>query len=181
MGGVTQATTTSTFTASNPMATTAETLAATLISKAVTPSSLAGKLGTQTAHGVLVAEGTNSALTTLAVGTNGQVLIGSGGADPVFGTITSTGFSSTNSIQFSTGAGTLSMKANPVFGNVIVVDAANGNDGTGAINGPPFLTVNAAITAAAGGNVAIWIMPGTYTLTSGITVPANVAVVGINA
>ena len=46
---------------------------------------------TLTAHGVLVGEGT-SAITQLAVGTTGQVLIGSTGADPAFGSMgTNTG------------------------------------------------------------------------------------------
>ncbi|WP_156443213.1 hypothetical protein [Burkholderia sp. RF4-BP95] len=40
---------------------------------------------TLTAHGVLVGEGT-AAINQLAVGTTGQVLVGSTGADPVFGT-----------------------------------------------------------------------------------------------
>ncbi len=57
------------------------------------------------AHGVLVGEG-SSAVTTLAVGTNGQVLIGAGGADPAFATITSTG----GSIVFSYGTNTLNME-----------------------------------------------------------------------
>jgi hypothetical protein len=41
---------------------------------------------TLTAHGVLVGEGT-SAITALSVGTTGQVLIGSTGADPAFGAL----------------------------------------------------------------------------------------------
>lgn len=57
-----------------------------------------------TAHGVLVGEGT-SAITPLSVGTNGQVLLGSTGADPVFATLTSTD----SSISFTTGAGTLNL------------------------------------------------------------------------
>lgn len=56
-----------------------------------------------TAHGVLVGEGT-SAVTALAVGTNGQVLLGSTGADPAFGTLTtSTG------VKFTTGAASLAV------------------------------------------------------------------------
>lgn len=73
------------------------------------------------AHGVLVGEGT-SAIAQLAVGTNGQVLIGATGADPAFATITS----SDGSIVFTTGAHTLDMVASlttdlaspPPIGNV---------------------------------------------------------------
>lgn len=61
---------------------------------------------TLTAHGVLVGEGT-SAVAALTAGTNGQVLVGSTGADPVFATLTS----SDSSITFTTGAGTLSLQA----------------------------------------------------------------------
>ena len=56
-------------------------------------------------NGVLVGSGT-SAITALAVGTNGQVLLGSTGADPVFGSLTS----SDSSIEFTTGAGSLSIQ-----------------------------------------------------------------------
>lgn len=55
---------------------------------------------TLTDHGVLVGSGT-AAISPLAVGTDGQVLLGSTGADPVFATITST------SLSFTPGAGTL--------------------------------------------------------------------------
>jgi hypothetical protein len=57
---------------------------------------------------------------------------------------------------------------------VITVDSINGDDLNGSVNGLPFLTVNAAmtylntITLPAGG-VTVWILPGTYALTSGIT------------
>lgn len=92
------------------------------------------------------------------------------------------------------GAGALSwtaMPANggltPKLGNVLVVDAVNGNDGTGTVNGPPFATVEAAIayinTNSLTG-VTVWIMPGTYTLaslTTGLTIPATCALRGMNA
>jgi hypothetical protein len=69
------------------------------------PSTLASKLGTQTDHGFIVGSGTTTALTALTVGTNGQVLIGSTGADPVFATITSTG----STLTFTTSAGGLNV------------------------------------------------------------------------
>ena len=60
---------------------------------------------TLTNHGVLVGA-TTTAITQLAVGTNGQVLIGSTGADPAFATLTSTG----GSITFTGGANTLNLE-----------------------------------------------------------------------
>jgi len=53
----------------------------------------------------LVGAGTNTALTALTVGTNGQVLVGSSTADPVFSTLAS----SDSSITYATGAGTLGL------------------------------------------------------------------------
>lgn len=58
---------------------------------------------TYTAHGVLLGEGTSSIVATTA-GSNGQVLLGSTGADPAFGTLTtSTG------VGFTTGAHALAI------------------------------------------------------------------------
>lgn len=69
---------------------------------------------TYTAHGVLLGEGTSSIVAT-ASGTNGQLLIGSTGADPAFSTVTtSTGLS------FTTGAHTLAI--NISTGGFAVVD-----------------------------------------------------------
>ena len=58
---------------------------------------------TTTQHAVLVGSTSNS-ITNLGVGTNGQVLVGSTTADPVFATLTGTG-----GITFTTGAGTLAI------------------------------------------------------------------------
>jgi hypothetical protein len=59
---------------------------------------------TFTAHGILLGEGT-SPVTPAAAMTNGQVLIGSTGADPAPGSITSTG----NTVTISGGAGTINI------------------------------------------------------------------------
>lgn len=59
---------------------------------------------TLTNHGVLVGAGTTG-ITQLAVGTNGQVLIGATTADPAFATLTSTG----GTITYTTGANTLNL------------------------------------------------------------------------
>jgi len=58
---------------------------------------------TYTAHGVLVGEGTSS-IVALAAGTNGEILIGSTGADPVFGHLTPG-----NGVIVTEGAGTVSL------------------------------------------------------------------------
>lgn len=71
------------------------------------------------------------------------------------------------------------------MGNTIVVDQVNGNDATGAVNGFPFQTVNAAMTYLATlvlpvGGVTVWILPGSYTLTAGLTIPATCSLRGLS-
>lgn len=60
---------------------------------------------TYTAHGVLLGESATSIVATSA-GTNGQVLVGSTGADPAFSTITSAG----GTLSFTLGATTLNIE-----------------------------------------------------------------------
>lgn len=72
---------------------------------------------TLTDHGVLVGSGT-AAVTPLAVGTNGQVLVGSTGADPVFATITS----SDGSITVTGGAGSLDLTTGPRVYSITALD-----------------------------------------------------------
>jgi len=69
------------------LATNAEAIAGAVSTKAIVPSSLNAKLGTQTQHGVILGGGSTAALGVTAVGTTGQVLIGSTGADPAFGAL----------------------------------------------------------------------------------------------
>ena len=91
----------------------AEAIAGTVTDEAVAPSTLKAKLGAQTDHGVLIGSGTAAAVTALTVGTNGQVLVGSSAADPVFATITNgTGITTT------LGAGTLALKSTGTTINV---------------------------------------------------------------
>jgi hypothetical protein len=75
--------------------------------------------------------------------------------------------------------------ASPKMGNTIVVDQINGNDATGSVNGLPFQTVNAAMTYLAtlvlpAGGVTVWILPGTYALTAGITVRDTCSLRGLS-
>ena len=75
--------------------------------------------------------------------------------------------------------------ASPRMGNVVVVDQINGDDLTGSLNGLPFKTVNVAVTYVAGitlpaGGVTIWVMPGSYALTSGITMRDTCSLRGVS-
>lgn len=74
---------------------------------------------TLTDHGVLVGSATG-AITALSAATDGQIIIGSSGADPAVGSLTSTG----SSLTITAGAGTLNVDINAP------VSVANG--GTGA-------------------------------------------------
>ena|SRR3989344_207138 len=68
-------------------------------------------LSTITDHGVMVGSGTDP-VTPLTVGTDGQILVGSTGVDPVFATLGSTG----GTIGVTGGAGTLSIDIAKVVG-----------------------------------------------------------------
>lgn len=68
--------------------------------------------------------------------------------------------------------------ANGEMGRVCVVDQVLGSDLTGARSGLPFATITAALAATTTAGDCVWIMPGVYNET--ITIPANVAVRGIN-
>ena len=74
-------------------------------------------LASITDHGVVVGSGTDP-VTPLAVGTSGQLLVGSSGADPVFATPTS----SDSSVTFTLGAGTISAHVNPIQGSFQYAD-----------------------------------------------------------
>ena len=87
-----------------------------------------------TEHGVQVGSAAG-ALTSLAVGTDGQVLLGSSAVDPVFATLSSTG-----TIAFTPGAGTL---------------ALNCRAATDALTGVVELATDAESIAGGAGSVAI--------------------------
>lgn len=117
--------------------------------------------------------------TLAAVGSAGTY--GSSTSVPVLTTDTKgrvTGVVNT-AIAFGSSAALLKM------GNIALVDAVNGNNATASINGLPFLTVEAALTAitAAGSPATMWILPGTYTLasaTTGLTLPNGCTMRGHN-
>lgn len=113
-------------------------------------------LTTITDHGVMVGSGV-AAVTALAVGTDGQVLIGATGADPALATLTS----ADSSVVFATGANTLDL----------TVDVA-------AAGGVETLTGDAggAISPTAAGDIGI--LGGTNISTSGA---ANAITVNLDA
>ena len=69
--------------------------------------------------------------------------------------------------------------AAPRLGKVCSVDSVFGNDATATRQGLPFLTVAAALAASVSGDV-VYILPGAYNLTVGVTVPDGVKVTGLN-
>ncbi len=86
------------------LATNAETIAGADTIRAITAAGLGAKLGTQTISGLPIGQGSGSAISWTAPLTNGQILIGSTGVDPVLNTITAgTGITVTN------GAGTITV------------------------------------------------------------------------
>ena len=110
-----------------------------------------GGLGvsTITAHNLLVGDGA-SPINEIAAGTNGMVLLGSTGADPVFASLTSTG----GTIEFTTGAGTLnveSLGAGGIIWSIITADLDPMVVGNGYIcNKAGLLTLTLPTTVAVG-------------------------------
>jgi hypothetical protein len=102
-----------------------------VLGAALLPASGGTGLTTITDHSVMVGSGTG-AVTPLTVGSNGQVLVGSTGADPVFATITSSG-----TIGITLGAGTLALDA---------VLTSPGAIGSVAPNTGAFTTLSASST-----------------------------------
>jgi len=141
------------------LATDAEAIAGSDTARPIVPSSLAAKLGTQTDHGVLVGSGTAAAVTALTVGTNGQVLLGSTGADPVFATLTSTD----TSVSFTPGAGTLDLSV----GGTIAINDQTGTTYTLVLSDAGKivrLTNGAAITFTVPPNSSVAFSTGTIIL-----------------
>lgn len=103
------------------------------------------------------------------------------GASAATGPTGSTGPMANTGPSGSTGATGPTGSTGPMmgFGRVLRVDDINGNDSTASVNGPPYKTITAAVSAATSGTT-IWVMPGTYTLSAGITLPSGVAIRGMN-
>ena len=70
-----------------------------------------------------------------------------------------------------------------VLGNVVRVDQVNGYNPTASIGGLPYETVEAAIAAVFSAGVpgkTIWVLPGTYTISEGITIPDGCSIRGVS-
>ena len=104
---ITIATATTAQIGATTLATDAETTAGAVSTHAVTPTSLAAKLGTQTANAIAYGGGAANAIDWTAAGTNGQVLLAATAGAPAFATLTSSG----GTITFSPGANTLNLEA----------------------------------------------------------------------
>lgn len=79
------------------------------------------------------------------------------------------------SMVATTTVNSLSFFSTQVLGGVLRVDALFGNDATGKRNSLPFATINAALAAAQSGDL-VWILPGTYA--ESFTIPDGVSVRG---
>lgn len=128
-------------------------------------------LTTITDHGVMVGSGA-AAVTPLAVGTNGQVLLGSTGADPVFATLTS----SNSSITFTPGAGSLSLQAGATVPLSFTTDSGTA---TPALNALAVVGGTAIDTSGAGATLTVAFdvtelpaLPTSITTDSGTVTPA---------
>jgi hypothetical protein len=86
------------------------------------------------------------------------------------------GFASVGSAK---GGSSMALPVGTIRGNVAIVDAVYGNDNTASVGGLAFRTVNAAISAVSSGQT-VYILPGTYTLSSGITIPNGVSIRGMS-
>jgi hypothetical protein len=105
-----------------------------------------------TNHAVQVGGSNNHTLTQLGVGTNGQVLVGSTGADPVFATLTGTG-----GITFTLGAGTLAINstAGGVNWTIITADQTAAINTSYICNKAGLLTLTMPSTAAVGSVIGV--------------------------
>jgi len=107
---------------------------------------------------------------------------GATGIQGVTGIQGATGIQGVTGVQGSTGIiGATGVAGSTRLGNVLRVDAVNGNDSTATIGGTPYLTVQAAITAIGSGTgYTVWILPGTYNLTDGISIPNGNSLRGLS-
>ncbi len=107
------------------LATNAQAIAGADANNAVTSAALAAKLGTQTNHGLPIGAGTASAINWTADPLNGQLLIGSTGADPVLNTLTA-------------GAG-ISIANNP--GSITITNIGGSSLAYTAVNTTPYVVL----------------------------------------
>lgn len=133
---------------------------------------------TLTQHGHIIA-GASNAIASTAVASNGQLLIGSTGADPVLAAITS----SDSSITITLGAGTINLSAAPsilTLGAFGAVPNANGLSLTGALNN--VLNMQPADATHPGGvSIAAQSFAGVKTFVSAPILPLTGLLIGNGA
>lgn len=153
------------------LATNAQAIAGTNTANVLTPSNLTAKLGTQTLHGLPIGEGTTNPLTWTAALTNGQLLIGSTGADPALGTITSTD----GSITITTGAGTIDLANSLGLDRFPITPFVVGPVGLAG-----YQTIQSALDAAnaAGGGV-VYVQSSSTPYTEDLTCYDGTSIVGV--
>jgi len=118
-----------------------------------------------TAHGVLVGEGT-SAITPLAVGTTGQTLMGSTGADPAFTSSPSFAGSVTAATGLTVTAGGAAITGTTTINNSGASVTTIGTGGTGAVN-IGNATGNTAVTGSLTTTTTLTATLGAITATNG--------------
>jgi azurin len=136
-----------------------------------------GKAGAVTWNGIWIAVGEDgTGVYTLSTSTNGLDWV----AQEVFpANIQGECVASQTVLPFATDSGLVPGQRILYEGNTLTVDAVNGNDVTASRGRTSFRTIEAANAAAQSGDT-IWVLPGTYNLTAGITLTDGVSLTGIS-
>ena len=121
------------------LATNAEAIAGTDISNAVTSAALSAKLGAQTLHGIAIGAGPAAPVNWTAAPTDGQLLIGDTGSDPVLANLTSTG----GTITITNGPGTINLE---LSGGGVAFDQINVDSSTAPGTDPVLPTPTGQLT-----------------------------------
>lgn len=173
----------------------AEAIAGTDIINAVTPASLAAKLGTQTANSIPFGAGTSSAIGWTAALTDGQIVIGATGLPPSAANITAgAGISVTNGANTitiaNTGASTLSYTAVNTTPYIVLpadqfisVDCSGGPITIDLPNAPTAgrsFVIKDRLGNAATNNITVTTVGGVVTIDSATTYVINVNKASIN-
>ena len=146
------------------LATDAEAIAGTDTSRAIVASSLKAKLGLQTLHALPVAAGDNAAMAYVGPLTDGQLLIGSTGAQPVPAVLSAgAGISITNS------AGSVTIAASGSVAGWSTIGASQAAvKGNGYFVTANALSISLPATSAVGDTFEVSLAGGTsWTLTQG--------------
>ena len=110
--------------------TNAESIAGTSATVAVTPLSLAAKLGDQTDTALAIGNATTGAIQWTSAATDGQIVIGATGADPEFADLTSTG----GTIDITPGANTLNIETAAEVATQYDTDSGSAVPAAGVLN-----------------------------------------------